>query len=269
MLLYYLHCKSLGHSKSECLILHPHLSKSHTNRDIPPTITEPVKNVSPPGMPNEDVVVELESNQCFVNSVVCPFVFPGVGCHDSAIIVATLRGGKALVLNEDNIVLMMNEFDVGNVVGLTDEGVGSPMPLLNAVGEEDKVTLNNCMVNCINDGGKDVVVNLDSAALELVATIPLGSPSENVNVGVFNDVSSLGVGCHDSIGAFSDGSVVGEVVSPVVIIGNEVSLGVVAIHPSIVSHVSPIDRLVLGYEDCGHSGEVSITSVGPEFFPIV
>ncbi|KAI0513726.1 hypothetical protein KFK09_009756 [Dendrobium nobile] len=59
-----------------------------------------------------------------------------VCCHDvSTTVVVTPEGGKALVVNEDNIVHLVNDCDVGNVVGLTDGGVGSPMTLLNVVGE--------------------------------------------------------------------------------------------------------------------------------------
>ncbi|PKU73898.1 hypothetical protein MA16_Dca021210 [Dendrobium catenatum] len=113
------------------------------------------------------------------------------------------------------------------------------MTLPNVVGEEAILTLNNCMVNCIDDGGKDDVVNFDSAALELDATGLLGRPSEAVNVGVSNDALAL-KGTENFIGAFCDGAVVGEALSPAVIVGNEVSLGVVAINLSIVSLVTPV-----------------------------
>ncbi|KAL0928178.1 hypothetical protein M5K25_000047 [Dendrobium thyrsiflorum] len=55
---YCFHCKSLGHSKSECHILHPHLLNAHTNVDVVPTDTETVKNgnISPLFVNYGDVV---------------------------------------------------------------------------------------------------------------------------------------------------------------------------------------------------------------------
>ncbi|PKU76630.1 hypothetical protein MA16_Dca001235 [Dendrobium catenatum] len=58
------------------------------------------------------------------------------------------------------------------------------MTLQNAIGEDANLTLNNYMVNCIDDGDKVDVVNFDPASLELDATVPLGRLSEVVNVGV-------------------------------------------------------------------------------------
>ncbi|PKU70010.1 hypothetical protein MA16_Dca022255 [Dendrobium catenatum] len=72
------------------------------------------------------------------------------------------------------------------------------------------LSLNNCNVNCIDVGGL-VGVNLDSGAMEQAASIPLGNPSEAVNVGIAIDVFSLGVGSHDSTGAVVEGLQLGRV----------------------------------------------------------